>query len=57
MGARGWNQRDEPFDQLASLHQDMRGSVAPAGLEAKRESTIRALFELFVGERRPSHLS
>jgi hypothetical protein len=34
----------------------MRGSVAPAGLEAKRESTIRAFFEPVVGERRPSQI-
>jgi len=51
-----WNQRDEPFDQLASFHQDVAGSVAPAGLEADAESTIWAFFESIVGERRPSHV-
>jgi hypothetical protein len=34
----------------------MRGSVAPAGLETERESTIRAFFESSVGERRPRHV-
>jgi len=56
MGAGGWNQWDESFDQLASLHQDVRGSVAPAGLEAECELTIRAHFESIVGERRSSHI-
>jgi hypothetical protein len=51
-----WNQRDKSFDQLASFHQDMGGSVAPAGLETERESTIRAFFESIVGERRPRHV-
>jgi hypothetical protein len=56
VGARGWNQWDESFDQLASFHQDMRGSVAPAGLEADGESTIWAFFESIVGERWSSHV-
>jgi hypothetical protein len=34
----------------------MRGSVAPAGFEAECESTIRALFESIVGERRSRHI-
>jgi hypothetical protein len=34
----------------------MRGSVAPAGLEAERELAIRAFFEPIVGERRPRHI-
>jgi hypothetical protein len=34
----------------------MGGSIAPAGLEAECESTIRAFFESIVGERRPSHV-
>jgi hypothetical protein len=34
----------------------MGSSVAPAGLEAERELTIRAFFESIVGKRWPSHV-
>jgi hypothetical protein len=34
----------------------VRGSVAPAGLEAECESTIRAFFESVAGKRRSSHV-
>jgi hypothetical protein len=56
VGSGRWNQRHESFDQLASLHQDVTGSIAPAGFEAECELTIRPLFESIVGERRPSHV-
>ncbi len=51
MSARRGNQRHQPLDELAALHQDMGGSVTPASLEAQREPPIRALLESLAGER------
>jgi hypothetical protein len=45
MGARRRDEGDQAFDELASLHQDVGGAVAPAGLEAQRECSIGALLE------------
>ncbi|MCG8589640.1 MAG: hypothetical protein MJE66_10145 [Proteobacteria bacterium] len=47
----GGNQRHQPLDELAALHQDVGGAVAPAGLETQRESSIRAGLESLAGER------
>ena len=52
MGARRWNQRHETFDELASLHEDVCGAVAPAGLQAQNEPSVRVFFESLVCERR-----
>jgi hypothetical protein len=52
MSAGRWDQGHEPFDELAAIHQEVRGSVAPAGFEAKRESSIRTLLQAIVYERR-----
>ena len=52
MGARRWNQRHESLDELASLQDDVRGAVAPAGLQVQSEPSVRAFIESLVGERR-----
>ncbi len=57
MGARRWNQRHESFDELVSLHEDVCGAVAPAGLQAQSEPPVRAFFESFMGERRPGDVA
>jgi hypothetical protein len=48
VGSGRRDQRDEGVDELASLHQDVGGAVAPAGLEAKQEPAIRVLFEAVI---------
>jgi hypothetical protein len=53
VGARRGDQGDEPVDQLASLHQDVRRAVAPGGLEAQGQPAIGLLLEAIVRERRP----
>lgn len=43
--SRRWDQRHQPFDELAPLHQDVGDAVAPAGLEAQGEYSVGAVFE------------
>jgi hypothetical protein len=57
VGAGRRDQRYEPFDELTSLHQNVRGAVAPAGLEAQGESSIRSLFQAIVRKRRPGDVA
>jgi len=38
------------------FHQDVGGSVAPAGLEAEREASVGPLFEAIARERGPRHV-
>jgi hypothetical protein len=57
MGSRWRDQRDETVDQLASLHLNVRGAVAPAGLQAKRESAVGLLLEAIVRGRRAGHIA
>lgn len=49
--ARRRNQRHQAVDQLAALHRDVRGAVAPARLQANHEPAIGALLEPFVRQR------
>ena len=51
MSARRGDQWHQSLDELAALHQDVGGSIAPAGLETQREPPIRALLESLAGER------
>ena len=53
VGARGRDQGHEPLDELAALHQQVAGAVAPAGLQAQGEPSVGKLFETLVCERRP----
>jgi hypothetical protein len=57
MGARRWNERHQPFDELASLHEDVGGAVAPAGLQAQSESSIRAFLQALARERWPADVA
>jgi hypothetical protein len=50
VGSRRRNQRNEAVDQLAALHRDVRGAVAPAGLQAKQKPAILAFLEPFIGQ-------
>jgi hypothetical protein len=52
MSARRRNERYQAFDELASFHQDVGGTVPPAGLEAQRERPLGAFFESVARERR-----
>ena len=45
MGAWRRDQRDQAVDEIAALHQDVRGAVAPGSLEAQSESAIGVFFE------------
>ena len=51
VGARRGDQWDEPLGELAPLHQDVGGSVAPAGLEPQRECAVLSLLESFARKR------
>jgi len=53
VGTRGRNQGYEPLDELAALHQDVAGAVAPGGLQAHGEPSVGKLLEAIVRERRP----
>jgi hypothetical protein len=44
------DQREEPFDELAALHQDVGGAVSPSGLEPQCECAVLTLLESFARE-------
>ena len=56
VGSGRRNQGHQPFQELVGLHQDVGGSIAPAGLEAEREASVGPLFESIARERRPRHV-
>ena len=53
VGSRRRDEGDEALQELVALHQNVRGAVAPAGLEAEREAPVGLLFEAIARERRP----
>jgi hypothetical protein len=55
--ARRRNQGHQPFEELVRLHQDVRGSIAPARLQPKREASVGLLFEAIARERRARHVA
>jgi len=56
----GSGRRDEgrqSLQQLVALHQDVRRSIAPAGLEAQGELSVGSGFEAVVGQWRASDVA
>jgi hypothetical protein len=51
------DQGHEPFDQLTSFHQDVRGAVAPTGLQPEREFSIRSLLQAIFCEGGPRDIT
>ena len=56
VGAGRRDQGHQPLEELVGLHQDVRGSVAPARLQPKGETSVGPLFEAIGRERRPRHV-
>jgi hypothetical protein len=57
VSTRWWDEGHQAFEELASLHQDVGGSVTPAGLEAQGERSTRAGLEPLAGEWRSGDIA